>query len=222
MGFRALSEAVLGPTRRDQEPIDTRFWGDALVAWEDLARDFAATRPWLAVPKFEGVRASLAMVGPDLAARLAPADLWSLVHAPVDALQYPVQIVARMAAILAGEDRSLDSFLVMPGRKSSLESLEGYSEVLTVLRWFVTRWPGRGGIDAAGVSRVEAACHRLFAKASASEIAHNAYGLCEDCGAACMPWFYKCESCFAESRLYRRAGFSSFGDYGYDDDEDFG
>ena len=45
---------------------------------------------------------------------------------------------------------------------------------------------------------------------------------CEDCGQACMPWFYKCESCFAESRLYRRAGFSSFGDYGYDDDEDFG
>ena len=220
LGFRALSAAVLGPVRRDLGPVATRHWGEALAAWADAAAGFAAGRPWLAVADLSAVRGLLATVGPDVAARLAPADLWSLIHAPADALDRPEAIISDMASVLAGGSLSLGKYLVTPGRDSTLEALERYNDTLTMLRWFATRWPGRGGIDAPGVARVEAACHRLFARASAAEIERNAYGLCEDCGTACAPWFRKCEPCFAAGRLYRRAGWASFG--GGRDDEGFG
>ena len=42
------------------------------------------------------------------------------------------------------------------------------------------------------------------------------------CEQACVPWFYKCEACFAAGRAYRRDWSGSGGYGGYDYDEDFG
>jgi hypothetical protein len=236
MGFREIKQAVFGPVLHDFASFSTDDWMYAFWSWEIRATILRNDNPWLLLPDLEGARNRLRVITKFASlASMDPSDAWSLVHAPIDvegteellkavhgrewamyAPRYskhvmvePAIMLCDMARAVKNPKASLREYLLTPGRRWSLEDIEQYSTSLTALRWFVTRWPDRGAISPEVVAQIEARCHELIASRVDDTIASNSYGLCEECGDPCMPWFFKCESCFGSRRGWR------------DDDDDF-
>jgi ATP-dependent RNA helicase SUPV3L1/SUV3 len=227
LGFRSIKAAVWGPTRRSLEALPTRRWPAALEVWLEAAKPATTGRPYLSLADTAAACNRLSLLSGKQLGKLNPADAWSFAYAPIDVelededdqsygqrrptfvntvrstygLFTDNELLPRLVDGLS-EARWLLTRDVLAGdlRSFSIEGLEELGKVLTILRWYTTRWPDNPSIGAATVAAASESLSSALSARIRSEITANHFGRCIDCGSGCAPWFSQCDSCHRGGR----------------------
>jgi hypothetical protein len=208
LGFRAITQAIFGPSYDDLANFPLKYWDYAFEVWTTEAQGLHQKYAWLSLASLVGIRARLNAIPKKLLYQMNPQAVWTLIHGPIDLdnernNSNSEELIIDLAQAVVDPKYSLRRYLQPPGQRWPLEALEQQSNLLTVCRWFANHYPARGQIDLARVVEVEKLNQALLSAKVRTEIAENSYGVCEVCGNPTLPWFNKCNDCFQSRPSWR-------------------
>jgi len=207
LGFRAITQAIFGPSYNDLAAFPLKYWDYAFEVWTTEAQGLHQRYPWLALANLAGIRARLSALPKKLLYQMEPQAVWTLIHGPIDLDDErntsAAELFIDLGQAVVDPKYSLRRYLQPPGQRWPLEALEQQSNLLTICRWFVNHYPNRGQIDLAGVAALEERNQTLLSAKVRTEISENSYGVCEVCGSPTLPWFATCNDCFSQRSNWR-------------------
>jgi ATP-dependent RNA helicase SUPV3L1/SUV3 len=205
LGYRVVDEARIGPRLSDLNVEDSRDLDAALAAWHRVATRQWAHDGWLSVESLQPIRGRLAVVDRHLRGRgrkLALADTWKLINAPID--PDGAEILGVFALAVAGDTAQfpLLQFMLDIGRlrDATLEEAENAGRTAGILRWFALQYPGVAGVTIERAAALEEAAAERVVRRLSVEVREGRFGRCRQCGRTCAPWFPLCDRCAGHRR----------------------